>query len=64
MYDLEVPANSSVMIKVNQLEVDCPYDYVEFATDIAPNSVRLCPVFVVLPGKPFRVKQILLISYI
>jgi hypothetical protein len=53
MYDLEVPANVSVMIKVNQLEVDCPYDYVEFATDIAPNSVRLCPVFAVLPRKPF-----------
>ena len=53
IYDLEVPSNNKVLIKVLALEIDCPYDYIQFMTDIQPNVITLCPTWSALPGINF-----------
>jgi hypothetical protein len=53
VYNLEVPADSRIVIEVKALDVDCPYDFVQFSADISPNVLRLCPVSTVPPGDNF-----------
>jgi len=43
MYNLDVPANRQLVIEMLNLDMDCPWDYVAFATSIDPNIYNLCP---------------------
>jgi hypothetical protein len=43
-FNLDVPAKSQVIVKVLAMEVDCPYDYVQFSIKGQQPLMRLCPL--------------------
>jgi hypothetical protein len=53
MYNLDVPANRKLIIEILNLDVDCPLDYVAFATSIDLKIFTLCPLEIVQSCKIF-----------
>ena len=41
---MDVPANSQVIVKVLAMDVQCPWDYVQFGIEGQAPMMRLCPL--------------------
>ena len=43
-YSISVPANSQLLISISKMDVECPYDYVQFAFNNNAPTSTLCPL--------------------